>query len=170
MDNVTTQAQANSSYLNLRSYFGLISPSVPIFLALGNHEQEEGWHLNDTGNLATSPPVMSANARNQYYLNPDPLLDSFYTGNTDTTNSAISGDHTIEDYYAWQWGDALFVVIDPYWYTTTKPYVGNVGGGESSEPGSGDRWDWTLGRPSTNGLSRRLKTAKPNTSLSSLTR
>ena len=145
MDNVTTQAQANSNYLNLRSYFGLISPSVPIFLALGNHEQEEGWHLNDTANPATSPPVMSANARNQYYLNPDPLLDSFYTGNTDITTSAISGDHAIRDYYAWQWGDALFVVIDPYWYTTSKPYVGNAGGGEASDPGSGDRWDWTLG-------------------------
>jgi hypothetical protein len=145
MDNVTTQAQANSNYLNLRSYFGLISPSVPIFLALGNHEQEEGWHLNDTANPANSPPVMSTNARNQYYLNPDPLLDSFYTGNTDVGTSAINGDHAIEDYYAWQWGDALFVVIDPYWYSTTKPYAGNAGGGENTEPGSGDRWDWTLG-------------------------
>ena len=38
-----------------------------------------------------------------------------------------------------------FVVIDPYWYSTTKPYVGNEGGGESSTPGSGNRWDWTLG-------------------------
>ena len=146
MDSVTTQAQANSSYLNMRSYFGLISPSVPIFLALGNHEQEEGWHLGDAG-FAVEPPVMSANARNEYFLNPDPLLSSFYTGNTDTTYSAITGssDHTIQDYYAWTWGDALFVVIDPYWYSTTKPYVGNEGGGESSTPGSGNRWDWTLG-------------------------
>ena len=64
MDGVTTQTQANSNYLNLRSYFGLMSGSVPLFLALGNHEQEEGWHLGDTnGNLATSPPVMSTNAR-----------------------------------------------------------------------------------------------------------
>jgi len=147
MDSVTTQAQANSSYLNLRSYFGLISPSVPIFLALGNHEQEEGWHLGDPG-FAVSPPVMSTNARNEYYLNPDPLdpsLASFYTGNTDTPESTINGDGAIEDYYAWTWGDALFVVIDPYWYSTTKPYVGDEGGGESSTPGSGDRWDWTLG-------------------------
>jgi hypothetical protein len=39
----------------------------------------------------------------------------------------------------------LFVVIDPYWYTTNKPFFGNIGGGESSDVGSGDRWDWTLG-------------------------
>ncbi|MGA8075252.1 MAG: malectin domain-containing carbohydrate-binding protein [Candidatus Acidiferrales bacterium] len=145
MDNVTLQSTANSNYLNLRSYFGLISASAPVFLALGNHEQEEGWHLDDTGNVATSPPVMSANARNLYYLNPDPLLSSFYTGNTDTSISAVSGDHTIGDYYAFTWGDALFVVIDPYWYTTIKPYTGNEGGGESSDPGNGVRWDWTLG-------------------------
>ena len=145
--NVTTQAQANSSYLNIRTnYFSLISPSVPIFLALGNHEQEEGWHMEDTG-FAVEPPIMSANARNEYFLNPDPLLSSFYTGNTDTSYAGItsSSDHTIQDYYAWTWGDALFVVIDPYWYSTTKPYVGNEGGGESSTPGSGNRWDWTLG-------------------------
>ena len=147
MDDVPTQAQANSNYLNIRTnYFSLISPSVPIFLVLGNHEQEEGWHLGDTG-FAVEPPIMSANARNEYFLNPDPLLSSFYTGNTDPNNSAItsSSDHTIQDYYAWTWGDALFVVIDPYWYSTTKPYVGNIGGGESSTPGSGNRWDWTLG-------------------------
>jgi phosphodiesterase/alkaline phosphatase D-like protein len=147
MDSVTTQAQANSNYLNIRTnYFSLISPSVPIFLALGNHEQEEGWHLGDAG-FAVEPPIMSANARNEYFLNPDPLLGSFYSGDTNTAYSGIttSGDHTIQDYYAWTWGDALFVVIDPYWYSTTKPYVGNEGGGESSTPGSGNRWDWTLG-------------------------
>ncbi len=152
MDGVATQTQANSNYLNMRSYFGLISPSVPIFLALGNHEQEEGWHLGDTGgNLATSPPVMSANARNLYYLNPDPLLDAFYSGNTDVSYPEITGssDHTIQDYYAWTWGDVLFVVIDPYWYTPVKPYAGNIGGGEPgypTEPQDADRWRWTLGQ------------------------
>jgi hypothetical protein len=145
MDGVTTTTQANTAYLNARAYFGLIGHSAHVFLALGNHEQEEGWHLNDTATLATSPPVLSANARKLYYANPNPLVDAFYTGNTDASVGAVSGDHLPEDYYAWQWGDALFVVIDPYWYSTTKPYVGDMGGGEGSEPGSGDRWDWTLG-------------------------
>ncbi len=162
MDGVTTQTQANSNYLNLRSYFGLMSGSVPLFLALGNHEQEEGWHLGDTnGNLATSPPVMSTNARETYYLNPDPLLDSFYSGNTDTSYTAITGgaDHTIQDYYAWTWGDALFVVIDPYWYTPVKPYAGNMGGGEPgfpTDPQDADRWRWTLGIDQRNWLEQTL--------------
>lgn len=145
MDSVTNQTDANSTYLGLRPYFGVMSASVPVFLAIGNHAEEEAWHLDDTGNIATSQPILGANARNQYYLNPDPLLDPFYTGNTDTSFSNIIGDHTVQDYYAWQWGDALFVVFDPYWYTTVKPFIGNMGGGEGTDPGSGDRWDWSLG-------------------------
>jgi hypothetical protein len=142
MDNVTTQAQARNAYLTQRPYFGLLSHSAPVFLALGNHEEEEGWHRDDTGNLATSKPILGANARKRYFLNPTP--NGFYSGNSDSWPS-VDDDGLPGDYYAWRWGDALFVVIDPYWYTTTKPFLGNTGGGESSDTGSGDRWDWTLG-------------------------
>jgi phosphodiesterase/alkaline phosphatase D-like protein len=142
MDGVTSSTTANQRYVQQRVYMGTISPSVPIFVSVGNHEQEEAWHLDDTGNPATSPPVLSANARKKYF--PNPVPDAFYSGNTDPYSS-LDGDHLREDYYAWTWGDALFVVIDPFWYTTTKPYIGNAGGGESSDVGSGNRWDWTLG-------------------------
>lgn len=143
MDNVNNQAQANNAYLNQRPYFGLFGHSSSAFLVLGNHEEEERWHLDDTGNPATSKPVLGANARKRYFLNPKP--DAFYSGNTDNTTSFVAGDHLLEDYYAWEWGDALFVAIDPFWYTATKPFIGNTGGGEASDAGSGDRWDWTLG-------------------------
>ena len=158
MDSVTTQSGANSSYLNQRSYFGLLSHSVPVYLVLGNHEEEEGWHLDDTGNEATSQPVIGANARKRYYLNPVPGL--FYSGDSSIPSTAISGDHLPEDYYAFEWGDALFVAIDPFWYTSTKPYTGNTGGGESSDPGSGDRWDWTLGSTQYQWLKRTLENSK----------
>jgi cytoskeletal protein RodZ len=143
MDNVTTQAQADSAYLAQRPYMGLISHSAPIFLVYGNHEQPEGWHLDDTGNIATSRPVLGTNSRKRYFLNPVP--NAFYSGNPDASVSGISGDGLLEDYFAWEWGNALFVAIDPYWYTMTKPFTGNLGGGEGSDVGSGDRWDWTLG-------------------------
>lgn len=162
MDSVTTQEQANNGYLAARSFFGLISRSVPIFIVLGNHEQEEGWHLRDTADLARTPPVMSVNARKNYYPNPNPSLGSLYTGNKNNSGfgaQAINGDHLLEDYYAFQWGDALFVAIDPYWYSTTKPYMGNIGGGEPG-PGSGDRWDWTLGLEQYQWLKRTLETSK----------
>jgi hypothetical protein len=39
----------------------------------------------------------------------------------------------LQNYYAWEWGDALFVALDPYWYS------GSTRGGR--EP-----WNMTLGR------------------------
>lgn len=156
MDNVTTQDGANSAYLFQRSasYFGAIGHSSPVFLATGNHEQEEGWHLDDTGNPLTSQPVMGTNARKKYFINPVP--DAFYSGNSDTYAS-LDGDHLHEDYYAWQWGDALFIVIDPFWYTTAKPFIGNTGGGEGTDTGTGDRWDWTLGLTQFNWLKQTIE-------------
>jgi len=38
----------------------------------------------------------------------------------------------LQDYYAWTWGDALFVVLDPFWFTNRSQ-------------GGHDGWDWTLG-------------------------
>jgi hypothetical protein len=156
MDNVTTEAQARNSYLYQRAFMGLFSHSSPLFLVLGNHEEEEGWHRDDTGNIATSKPLLGANARIRYFLNPVP--NAFYSGNTDASwQPFLGGDGVIGDYYAWEWGNALFVVIDPYWYTTTKPFIGNTGGGEDSDPGSGDRWDWTLGWDQYQWLERTLE-------------
>jgi hypothetical protein len=134
---------ADASYLYQRQFFEIVGNSAAVYVMPGNHEQTEGWHLDDFGsNPANSLPAFSTNAMKKYYLNP--ITDGFYTGN-DEVFTYIAGDGLLEDYYAWTWGDALFVVIDPFWYTTTKPYTGNTGGGETSETGSGDRWDWTLG-------------------------
>jgi hypothetical protein len=92
---------------------------------LGNHEAEQGWRLaGPTDNLA----VWATNARKLLYLNPEP--DDFYTGST--TEDPFVGLR--ENYYAWEWGDALFVALDPYWYTRYWPVR------------SLERWDWTLGR------------------------
>jgi hypothetical protein len=155
MDSVTTAAGAEQVYLYQREFFDIVGHSASIFLVSGNHEQQEAWHLDDTGNPATSQPVIGLNAQKKYYVNPVP--DAFYSGNPDDSHSYVDGDHLLEDYYAWTWGDALLVVIDPYWYTTTKPYTGNTGGGESSDVGSGDRWDWTLGLEQFNWLKQTLE-------------
>ena len=155
MDSVTNQAGAETAYKYQLPFFNLISASSPIFLAPGNHEQQEGWHLDDTGNIATSPPVLGTNAQKKYFINPVP--NSFYSGNTDASTTALDGDDLKEDYYSWEWGDALFVVVDPFWYTTTKPFTGTTGGGETSDTGSGDRWDWTLGDVQFNWLKDTLE-------------
>jgi hypothetical protein len=120
-------SKVRERYLSQRPFFGMLGHSSPLFLVLGNHEDEEGWHRDGT---ADNVAIWGANARKLYY--PNPVPDGFYTGNMRVENF-IDGDGLPENYYAWEWGNALFVVLDPFWYTTTEPEV------------SGNNWDWTLG-------------------------
>jgi hypothetical protein len=53
--------------------------------------------------------------RKKYYPNPFP--NNFYSG--DTTNNQYIGERG--NYYEWKWGDAQFIVLDPYWFTNPKP-------------------------------------------------
>jgi hypothetical protein len=153
MDGVTAVATAETNYKYQYQFFNLVSHSASVYIVPGNHEQQEGWHLDDTANPALAPPVIGTNAQKKYF--PNPVPNSFYSGDTNPF-SYLDGDHLREDYYAWTWGDALFVVIDPYWYTMSKPFVWNTGGGEP-EAGDGDRWHWTLGLEQFNWLKLTLE-------------
>ena len=114
-----TQDSITARHLLLRSYYDLICHSIPLYLVIGNHEGELGWLLNGTANNLA---VMASNTRTKYY--PNPLPDAFYSGNS--ISEPFVGLR--QNYYAWEWGSALFIVIDPYWYTKIKP-----------------DWGWTLG-------------------------
>ena len=150
MDNgntsVGSQAEAEQVYKDTLPYLNTVSASAPLFMVPGNHEQQEAWHGITA---ADDLPIMGKNAEKKFFLNPVP--NSFYSGDSRTI-SLLSGDHLVQDYYSWTWGDALFVVIIPYWTTTTKPYTTSTGGGEGDTTGSGDRWDWTLGADQFNWL------------------
>jgi hypothetical protein len=140
-----TEAEAKAAYAIERPDMNIIGNSAPVFLAIGNHENEEGWNFDD---VFTAPDqslaIVGLNARKLYY--PNPVPDSFYSGNTDPLPQVIGGDTNREDYYAWTWGDALFVVLDPYQYSMKWPGEGGTYGGEGQDGEvSGDRWDWTLG-------------------------
>ncbi|MBK6282515.1 MAG: metallophosphoesterase [Draconibacterium sp.] len=145
-DNTTSQSAVDQDYMDYRAplYMGAIGHSIPIFLSSGNHENEEGWNFDDS---PFSIALASVQARKKYYPTPNPNIDQFYTGNTEpleAIDEVAYGDKYREDYYAWTWGDALFVVIDPFQYTMNLPYTPTAG--ESSEPVTGDQWSWTLGR------------------------
>lgn len=119
----------------LRSYYETVCHSVPLFIALGNHEGEAGWQLNGTDqNVA----IFGASERKKYFRNPAP--DGFFTG--DETQHQFVGQR--ENYYAWQWGDAHFIVLDPYWYTSPKP-------------DSLNGWRWTLGKTQYDWLKNTLE-------------
>lgn len=114
---------AARQYLAQRYYFGLLGHSVPLFLVLGNHDGEGGRGQNDT---ADSLSVWSNTMRKRYF--PNPVPDRFYGGNS--TPDRYAG--LLQDYYAWEWGDALLVVLDPYWFA-------------SRQRGRDDNWTRTLG-------------------------
>lgn len=99
----------------LRSYWDDLAGSTPLFMVLGNHDGEAGWR-SPQNKPATS---VAAAVRRSLFPNPAPPQDAIYSGLSDSV-------------YSWEWGDALFVVLDPYAYTTTKP--------------RDDNWGWTLGR------------------------
>lgn len=119
----------------LRSFYESVNHSVPLYNIIGNHEAENGWYLNGTSNNLA---VWSTNFRKKYFSNPVP--DNFYTG--DTTHYNFVGQR--EAYYAWTWGDALFVVLDPYWFTSIKP-------------DSLTCWRWTLGKEQYDWLKNTLE-------------
>ena len=163
MDNGSTSvtlgdtAAAEQKYKAALPYFNIASASSAVYIVPGNHEQQEAWHLtagNTGGDPAISLPVMGKNAEKKYFLNPVP--NSFYGGDT-STYAYLSNDQLKQDYYAWTWGDALFVVINPFWTTTTKPYTTSTGGGESDTTGTDNRWDWTLGQTQFNWLQTTLQ-------------
>lgn len=134
---------AEAVYLDTLEFFNIVSDSVPVFLTPGNHENQEGWHYY---NGADSRNIIGLNAQKKFFLNPIP--DDFYSGDL-TTDPNIAGDGLTEAYYSFTWGDALFVVINPYWYTEDRPYVNHQGGGDDDSANvtkTGETWTWTLGR------------------------
>lgn len=146
-DDLTSQSEVDAVYLDYRKgeYFGAFGDSAPIFLAVGNHENEEGWNFDDT---PFSQALASVQARKLYYPTPiDEGAGGFYTGNTDPLtdiDESIYGDEFRENYYAFEWGDALFVVLDPYQYTMDLPYSPDGGTEADDDVRTGDQWSWTL--------------------------
>ncbi len=98
-------------YIAQRYYFGLLCHSAPLFLVLGNHDGESDQRFRI---VEDSVAGWSNTMRKRYF--PNPIPNAFYTGNDEPAGT--SG--LLEDYYAWEWGDALFVVLDPYWFTTSR--------------------------------------------------
>lgn len=122
------------NYLAQRYYFGLVGHSVPLFLVLGNHDGEQPAKKGNGAAMA----LWSNAVRKKYFPNPEP--DSFYTGSA--TPHPQAG--LLQNYYAFEWGDALCIALDPYWY-----------GDERNR--DGDNWGRSLGREQYEWLRRTLE-------------
>jgi hypothetical protein len=134
-----TSNETRQLHLDCRAYFGLACHSSPLILCLGNHEGESGYYL-----LQTPPSNLGVYGtlwRKFYYPNPAP--DGFYSGNTTVEGFGIG---VPENYFAWEWGDALFVVLDAYRYYTA-----------SAKPRG---WDWSLGKSQYDWFKQTLESSK----------
>ncbi|MBW1913550.1 MAG: metallophosphoesterase [Deltaproteobacteria bacterium] len=103
-----TQEMVHEIFVDQRRFMGHYSHSAPTMYAVGNHEWQDNQHF--TYGVA----YFSKNSQKLYI--PTPVPDSFYTGNA-ITNDNLIGDKLLENYYAWEWGDALFIAVDPGWYS-----------------------------------------------------
>jgi len=135
--NTITSADLNALHKDYRPFIGSIAHSVPFYVCLGNHEGENDYYMAKTppNNLA----IWGTQWRKFYYPNPYP--NGFYSGNTANEPWGIGNP---ENYYAWTWGDAQFVVLDVYrdeCDTSAKP----------------TNWDWSLGKPQYDWLKSTLE-------------
>jgi hypothetical protein len=132
-----TSGELDTLHRDYRPLLGSICHSIPFYVCLGNHEGENDYYysLTPPNNLC----VWATQWRKHYFPNPYP--NNFYSGNTTIEPYGIGNP---ENYYAWTWGDALFVVLDVYRdQNDTSPKPKN--------------WDWSLGLPQYTWLQNTLQ-------------
>jgi hypothetical protein len=118
----TNRTAAAQQYADQRRYFALLG--APVHLVIGNHDGESGRYLDGTtNNLA----VWSRAMRMKYFSEP-PAPDG-------------------RNYYAWETNNALFVVLDPFWFTPRARRTD-------------DNWVWTLGKTQYDWLKHTLETSR----------
>ena len=121
-----------------RWYFGMLCADAPLFMALGNHDGESG----SAGKRPDDMGPWSFGMRTARF--PAPVTGTasgsaapMYTGRTTMVDGRGS------NYYAFTWGDATVVVLDPYWPTTERAKGGGggpgAGGGKGGRGGEGGR-------------------------------
>ncbi len=137
--------QIEQAYVRQRAFVGMIGLNPPLFLVNGNHEQTARYLLDGTPHSA---PVIAAHARDKYF--PMPVPGKFYSGD----RKVVDNIGLLKDYYAFEWGNALFVVIDPYWHSEIA-----VDGKPSEQGGKAkrDQWGITIGNEQYDWLKKTLE-------------
>jgi phosphatidylethanolamine-binding protein (PEBP) family uncharacterized protein len=136
-----------------RWYFSRLCADAPLFMVLGNHDGEKGT-------AGTKPDDMgpwSFRMRTERF--PPPIV-----GQGGFTGQTGEKDGRTANYYAFEWGDALIVVLDPFDFTTERTRGGRGGGGENrtkeSLPPNDSSWGFTLGRAQYDWLADTLAKSK----------
>lgn len=137
------QTSINNRAIIFRNAFERACHSIPFFFGLGNHEAEYGYLFNAAADKQYNVPAWDLKARKAFY--PAPTPDTFYNGNPTPKDYAGGTLGLLEDYYAFEWGEALFIMLDPFWNTLANPNSSN------------DAWKWSLGKVQYDWLRDTLK-------------
>lgn len=123
---------AERAYDMYRRHIGPLSASAPHFSLLGNWEGE-------TGKFPVASVDLVRRVRHQFLPNPD-------------HHTYPQGGSAGQDYYAFVWGPALFVMLNVQGYTKPSGRLQLPAMGDVSQVG-----DWTLGTTQLAWLERTLK-------------
>ena len=159
--------RSEAQYDAQRYWFGVACRAMPLFMVLGNHDGERGGSGGRDGDM----PSWSYQMRTARFPAP-PVGEAggaMYSGRTGMRDGGAA------NYYAFEWGDALIVVLDPFWSTTERIRGGQGGGGQRATGGRGEggqggaapapreplkpvdgSWSSTLGREQYDWLDRTL--------------
>ena len=139
-DKYPNYRDALPQYIAQRYYLGLAGRSAPIFLVQGNHDGERIDRYDGTPNCM---PVWAAQTRRKYF--PPVVPNNFYSGSTTEVKHAGKP----ENYYAFDWGDAQIIALDPFW-TSPRNRKGSAEG----------NWSRTLGKVQYQWLAKTLAASK----------
>ena len=136
------QRTVDDVYLNQRRFLSTMAHSTALFMVNGNHEEARRHFL---GTPLHDVSIFAGTARTRFF--PLPAPDGFHSGNPEP----VPDIGLLRDYFAFEWGDALFAMIDPYWHSPVP--VGNSGGMGVSLDGEWERltrraenrWESTMG-------------------------
>ena len=118
------------AYLNYRRLLGDTLGNAAHYVVIGNWDGENGDF---------SSTEIDTSRQERWLYAPGPTPETYPEGGSDA-----------QDYYAFQWGDALFVVLNVMTYTPTQHLLSHF-------PGVAD--DWTLGEEQMAFLESTLETA-----------
>ena len=126
-----SQEDTNSRYLLARNNYSSELP-FPTYYSLGNHESEFTFGENTTAH-PTYLMNWSTHSRLKYWTAP-------------TNETYEYGGNDLKSYYAFDWGNATFVILDTYRYSSRQ------GGVQEAD-------QWTLGQEQFEWLNETLSTS-----------
>jgi len=131
VDKYPNFTDAAKQYDAQRYWFSRLGSQMSVFLCLGNHDGEVGWPGRGGGDMATwSREHREANFP---VIHPS----DFYSG---APKKGL--------WYSYEWGDATFIILDPFVATSRKTR------------GDEDGWNWTLGKDQFEWFTKTLKDSK----------